>query len=231
MENKHGRRLNVYRLRLQKEKKIPEDEIQERMRWDKPVLSANQKCSISLDLPVLNCRPTKVCAEVCYASQGRQLYRKTLSKALAINRMIDEDPERAARKMVGEAAGRAIRLAGSGEMLPEHKMLVDCITRYGGSWWGFTRRVDTHNALSDLVFSIDASTSASVLQYVSDAVPVQRRAYLRRPGDAPPPLEVAVVFPVHGLWTSYVNTVPSHEADCPAVRGDAASCWWCQRCY
>lgn len=231
MENGYETRPSAYRWRLQKERAIPEAEIQKRMRWDMPLLANNHKCSVSLDLPVLNCRPTKVCADVCYASQGRQVYRKTLTKALAVYRMIAEDPEHAARKVVGEAAGRSVRLAGSGEMLPEHKTFVDYINRHGGTWWGFTRRVDTHVAFPNLVFSVDASTPDSVLQYVRDAVPVRRRAYLRRPKDDPSPLEVAVVFPVHGPWTSYVDKVPPHEDDCPAVRGEAESCWWCKRCF
>ncbi len=57
-------------------------------------------------------------------------------------------------------------------MLPEHKTLTDYIERLGASWWGFTRRVDTHNALLESVFSVDASTPASVLQYVDNDVPV-----------------------------------------------------------
>ncbi len=201
------------------------------MRWDSPILSINHKCQISLDLPVSNCRPTKACMEVCYASQGRQIYRNAIIKSLAINRMIYEDPERAARKIVAEAAGRPIRLAGSGDLLPQHKMLIDYIDDFGGSWWGFTRRIDTHKALPDLMFSIDQTTPPTVEEYVRNKVPVGRRAYLRHPRDPPPPLEVAVVFPVHGPWTNYVGFVPGHAKDCPAVRGRISGCWQCKRCY
>ena len=81
MTEEQERRLNIYGRRLQMEMTVPEEAIQRRMRWDMPVLSSNHKCSISLDLPVLNCRPTKVCAEVCYASQGRQAYRKAVVKS------------------------------------------------------------------------------------------------------------------------------------------------------
>ena len=224
-------RTNLYQLRIQKETALSEEQIQERIRWDMPVLSSNPKCSVSLDLPALNCTPTAVCAEVCYAAQGRQIYRKAIIKSLAVNRMIDDDPEHVARKVVDEAAGRAIRLAGSGEILPEHNALVDHINRLGGEWWGFTRRIDTHRALPNLMFSLDASTPDPVLQYVRQEVPTRRRAYLRRSGDAPPPLEVAVVFPVHGPRTDYVDTTPQHERDCPAGRKEIAGCWRCRRCY
>ncbi|MBI4257909.1 MAG: hypothetical protein HY619_03045 [Thaumarchaeota archaeon] len=222
---------NLYQLRLQKELGIPEDEIKVRMRWNMPVLSQNSKCSISLDLPIINCKPTKACSEVCYACQGRQYYRGAIIKSLAVNRLIEEDPEHLARKMVDEAAGRTIRLAGSGELLPEHKELVNYIEEYGGSWWGFTRRVDTHKAMPRLMFSLDATTPASVLEYVKKEVPVDRRAYLRRPEDSPAPLEVAVTFPVHGSRTRYVGRVPEGETDCPAVRKRVEGCWLCGTCY
>ena len=123
-EDPEGKR-NLYHRRLQKELGIPDSEVEARMRFDMPILADNHKCSVSLDLPILNCKPTKACSEVCYASQGRQFYRGAIVKSLAVNRMILEEPDRAARKMVDEAAGRSIRLAGSGEILPEHKRLLD----------------------------------------------------------------------------------------------------------
>lgn len=98
----------LYNRRYNKESDITEDEINARMRWDMPVLSTNGKCSISLDLPLLNCLPTSICAQVCYAAKGRQYYRKSVVKALAINRLIELDSEHVARKMVDEAAGRNI---------------------------------------------------------------------------------------------------------------------------
>src|ERR1041385_4401948 len=125
---------NLYRQRLDKELAIPEAQVQRRMRWDLPILAENMKCSVSLDLPILNCKPTKACSEVCYACQGRQNYRNAVVKSLAVNCMITEDPQRSARKMVDEANGRIIRLAGSGELLPAHKTLVDYLEKYGGTW-------------------------------------------------------------------------------------------------
>ena len=224
-------RPRLYERRLKKELSIPEEIVRARMRWDFPILSENSKCSVSLDLPIINCKPTKACSEVCYACQGRQYYRRAIIKSVAVNRMIEEDPERVARKMVDEAAGREIRLAGSGEILPEHKTLVDYIEKCHGAWWGFTRRVDTHKALPRLMFSTDATTPAAVLDYVASEVPVSRRAYLRHPVDPPPPFEVAVTFPVHGSRTRYVEYVTQEESDCPSVRHEVKGCWACRRCY
>ena len=62
---------NLYQRRARKEADVPDEDVQARMRWELPVLAENQKCSVSLDLPVLKCTPTKACAEVCYASQRR----------------------------------------------------------------------------------------------------------------------------------------------------------------
>ena len=222
---------NLYRRRRDLERSIDAEKVQSRVRWDLPILAQNKKCSVSLDLPIVNCKPTRACSEVCYACQGRQEFPDALVKSLAVNRMSLEDPERAARRIVDEAAGRPIRLAGSGELLPQHKELVNCIEKYGGSWWGFTRRLDSHKAMPRLMFSIDATTPASVLEYVSEEVPIDRRAYLRRPGDPVAPMEVAVTFPVHGSVTRYTDEVPKDKTDCPSVRKDVEGCWSCQRCY
>ena len=221
----------LYHKRKAKEQAISEEDIESRMRWDLPILSENAKCSVSLDLPIHNCKPTKACAEVCYACQGYQFFQKAIIKSLAVSRMIDHDPEQAARKMVAEAAGRAIRVSGAGEILPRHAKLLDYVEDLRGKWWGFTRRIDTHQALPRLMFSIDATSPESVMSYVREEVPAKRRAYLRRPGDPPAPLDVAVTFPVHGPQTRYVQIVPHHTTDCPATRKEVGGCWDCQRCY
>ena len=202
------------------------------MRWDLQVLSNNSKCSISLNLPLQNCLPTPACASVCYASQGFQYLRKSIIKSLAVNRLIEIDPERVARKMVDEAAGRSIRLAGSGEILPSHKDLLLYAENFGGSYWGFTRRIDTHQTVPSLMLSIDATTPARVMKYVREHVPANRRAYLRRPSDPPSPIEVAVTFPVHGHLTNYTAITPLDETtDCPVDRKKIEGCWSCKRCY
>ena len=222
---------NLYQRRLEKERAVPEEEVLARMRWDLPVLSANRKCSVSLDLPMTHCEPTPVCAEVCYAAQGQQFYRNSVVKALAIDRLIEREPEHVARKMIDEAAGRTIRIAGSGEILPMHAVLLAYVNRFRGKWWGFTRRVDTHRMIPALMFSIDATTDDSVMDYVERNVPVGRRSYLRRPKDPPASLPVAVTFPIHGSWTNYTAKTPRHATDCPADRKEVEGCWSCRRCY
>lgn len=145
--------------------------------------------------------------------------------------MIEADPERFARKMVDEAAGRSIRLAGSGEVLPSHKDLLSYVESFGGEYWGFTRRIDTHQVFPTLMFSTDATTPEKVMEYVREEVPINRRAYLRRPRDPPSPIEVAVTFPVHGHLTNYTEMTPLHETDCPVDRKQVEGCWSCKRCY
>jgi hypothetical protein len=219
---------SLYQRRRDKEVATTESEIESRARWSLPILSTNKKCSVSLDLPMSNCQPTKVCSEVCYACQGTQYFKKSVTKSLAIERLITEDYERVARKVIDEAEGRAIRVSGSGELTPDHKSLIDTIESYGGHWWGFTRRVDTHRVLPRLMFSFDVSTPEPVMDYVLQEVPVERRAYLRRPIDPAPPIEVAVTFPVHGSVTPQVEFVPYNASDCPVTRGTVTGCWACK---
>jgi len=231
VNQKETRQPNLYLARLSKEVAIPEEEILARMRWERPLLSANQKCSISLDLPIQNCQPTQACSQFCYASQGRQMFKHSVIKSLAVNRETLEDPEQAAFKMAAEAAGRPIRLAGSGELLPDHAALVRYLEKYRATSWGFTRRIDTHLVLPNLMFSLDATTPDPVLEYVEADVPIHRRSYLRRPGDEACPFEVAVTFPVHGSRTNHVKKISEEKTDCPGVRKRVDGCWECRRCF
>ncbi len=222
---------SLYQKRIQKELGITQAEIKERMDWSKPILAQNSKCSVSLDLPLLNCKPSSLCSEVCYAAQGRQNYRRAIIKSLAVNQMILENPQQAALKMVVESGGIPIRLAGSGELLPEHNNLVHYIELYGGTYWGFTRRVDTHQSIPKLMFSFDQSSTEETLEYIRDQVPVNRRAYLRNINDPVAPFKVAVTFPVHGSQTNLKDRIEKDPTDCPAARKYVAGCWACKRCY
>lgn len=222
---------NLYQRRVEKEGAITEDEISDRAKWHLPILSNNYKCSVSLDLPLKNCVPTKICQQVCYAAQGRQFYRKSVVKSLAVDRLILDDPEHVARKMIDESAGRIIRIAGSGELLPKQTELMTYLEQLGGQWWGFTRRPDTHRSAPSLMFSFDATTPARAMKYVQESVPPDRRAYLRRPEDPASPIEVVVTFPVHGPMTAYTTKVEPHYTDCPFDRSRVEGCWSCQRCY
>jgi hypothetical protein len=231
MEATRPESRDLYRRRLHKESDITDAEVNARTRWNLPILSANYKCSVSLDLPLQNCVPTKICRQVCYAAQGRQYYRRSVVKSLAVNRLIQLDPEHAAHKMVDEAAGRTIRFAGSGELLPGQVELASYVEQFGGDWWGFTRRPDTHRLLPSLMSSFDATTPARNVTYIQNHVPTERRAYLRRPVDPPSPLDVAVTFPVHGPMTAYTASVPFHDSDRPFDRNQVDNCWSCRRCY
>lgn len=222
---------SLHQRRIKKELNILESQILDRVRWEMPILSKNIKCGVSLDLPLLNCQPTLACSTVCYAAQGRQSYSKAIIKSLAVNRMILEEPERAARKAVDESRGIPIRLAGSGEVLPQHKPFLNFVEQFGGSYWGFTRRIDTHIEIPSLMFSLDATSSREQLEYVKENVPVNRRAYLRRAKDPACPIEVAVTFPSHGPQTNEVQEIREEDTDCPAVRKYASGCWECKRCY
>ena len=96
---------------------------------------------------------------------------------------------------------------------------------------GITKRVETHRVLPQLMFSFDATTPTTVLDYVKSEVPANRRAYMMRPDDSTPPIEVAVTFPVHGARTRYIEQVQARITDCPAVRREVNGCWECKRCY
>ena len=220
---------SFYQKRLSLEKRLRGERDPEA-----PLLSWNPKTGISINLPVLNCIPTPACARSCYACQGRISFRKSLEKALAVDRWIRERPRWAAEKAAKEAKGRPIRLNGSGDLRPEHKNFIKALLSLGAKLYGFTKRPDTWVAMKEvgleLMFSIDVTMDRKRLFWALENLPRRRLAYLRRPQDPDLSRIVYVTFPEHGPHTRNVEKVPVSRTDCPAVRRHI-SCLECRRCF
>jgi len=133
-----------YRLRLRTEQEL----LREPLPRVVQLLSTNTKTGTSINLPVINCRPTRRCAKACYACEGPITFKHSVRKTL----VVDE----ALRK--GEIEGliwecrmlRSVRLNGSGDMTDEH---VDSVLRLaqacpGTLFWGFTRKREIAEAVN-----------------------------------------------------------------------------------
>jgi len=192
-----------------------------------PILSENPKTGVSLNLPVLNCRPTKICREICYACSGPISFPYACKKAVAVDEWIRQHPIWAAMKAIQEADGTPIRLCGSGDLNPAHMPFLVEIKAQGGRPWGFTRKLDMWKRCwsmhIELMFGIDVSS-----KHLED-IPPTRLAYMRRPGDPDWSNSVAVTFPLHGPRRD-PSKVPVSESDCPAIRRHI-KCADCRRCY
>ena len=200
-----------------------------------PILSDNHKTGSSINLPVMNCRPTRRCAAACYACVGPISWGNSIRKALAV--------DAALRK--GEIEGliwesrrlRDLRLNGSGDMCPVHVPAVLELARKCPAtlFWGFTRVREVAEAINkqqdnlSLIISFDSTSADRVLAgYLGPLAFGPRRPRDPVPEDG----RIIVVFPEHHAGHT-MHGVPVHPKDCPATRGAERrdACQRCQKCW
>jgi len=226
--------LNLLQKRVEKERRwlpviMPRSE-------GKDLISSNTKTTLSLDFPVCNCRATKVCAKTCYACQGYQNFRQGIERTLQLHKLILADPIRAAERVTKEARGRLVRISGSGEIedQEEYKAFFTHLKKNKVRLFGFTRKPDVYLWMKKLgypmMFSLDAGTRESDIEFVKKHVRIKARAWLATREDPKPPIPVMVTFPQHGPQTPWYKKIAVQDTDCPAVR-KKLHCDSCQICY
>jgi len=199
------------------------------------MLSDNHKTNTSINLPVMNCHPTKRCAPACYACEGPISWDNSVRKTLVV--------DAALRK--GEIEGlvwecrrlQDVRLNGSGDMTMAHvpgilKLAAACPKTL---FWGFTRSREVAEAVNSqrdnlsLIVSFDATSPAGQLDGYKGPLAFGPR----KPRDkVPEDSRIIVVFPEHHHGRTVPN-VPLHPKDCPATRGMERknACERCQHCW
>lgn len=198
------------------------------------MLSGNLKTGVSLNLPLLNCIPSKRCAESCYACQGHIAMNKAIRKALVIDQMLlDGDLYR----LIGECRMyENVRLNGGGDLTLNHvksvlKLARECPRTI---FWGFTRNRPVAQKLNrklpnlSLVLSFDAtSRKEQTHRYRGPLAYGPKRAGEEVPDDR----RIVVVFPEHQQSHPDI-AIQWHPKDCPGVWGEKlGACNRCRRCF
>lgn len=199
------------------------------------MLSGNSKTGVSLNLPVLNCRPSAKCAKSCYACTGPISFGNSIRKALVVDQKLKRgDIDRLAE----ECARRDnVRLCGSGDLTPEQvPHIIKLAQRCPGTvFWGFTRKVQIAKAINgraknlSVILSFDGSSRDQKFKGYRGRLAFGPRL----PGDeVPKDRRLLVVFPehIHGQTTKGVER---HKLDCPTSRGAEHdnACEKCRRCW
>ena len=200
----------------------------------KPVLSDDEKTHSSICLPVRYCQPSHVCSRSCYACQGPIAWPGALTKALAVDRLIVDEPEAAAERVLWESRGNPIRWAGSGDGAAHHLPFLRACRARGIKLWGFTKIpafwLASRESGYNFMYSLDESMRGSPRwSWAMRHVARRWRTYLRRPKDPDRSRQVYVTFPEHGPQTPRVASVPVSRTDCPAVRSHEP-CGPCRLC-
>lgn len=224
----------IFQKRLERERIITK--YVEPRAFNLDFLSLNPKAGVSLNLAILNCEPTAICAGDCYTCQGRPAYVSAIKKSVEVTMAIEANPVQSADKIYFELMGRDLRFSGGGEMkgTEPYRLFARRLKERGIKGYGFTKRIDVYQMMMEegypLMFSIDASTPKAKLAWVTENVPTEARAFLAIPNAYTPQIPVAVIFPEHGPVTNNKKYVPLQDEDCPAVRGNT-KCFDCRRCF
>ena len=197
------------------------------------VLSENRKTGCSIDLPILgHCRPTARCCRDCYAKRGPQVYKNSVLKHAWVSEYLSGND---LTRLIHECARKpAVRLSGSGDLLPAHipnliRLATAC---HETRFWGMTRKPEIARAINKaqlpnlrILVTVDATSPKKTWDYSgtlcygprheTDAIPEDQR--------------ILTVFPVH--YTGKVGkNVPHDSRDCPGV-WNHTQCSTCKRCY
>lgn len=203
----------------------------------KTVLSGNKKTGASLNLPLLNCRPSKLCAETCYAMEGYVAQDMSIRHTQAVDAMLRTGLGIA--QLTKECQARDdVRLCGIGDLVEDHlpqlfRLAEDCPATI---FWGFTRKRE----IADWVRAKRLSNLTLILSWDHTHPPEHVAGYAgplsygpTRPGDeVPDDPRIIVVFPEHHQKDPHPDTAITSK-DCPAIRyGDEKqdACQRCRRC-
>lgn len=202
------------------------------------MLSGNSKTGASINLPLVNCKPTKRCSNECYACVGPIANPNSVRKSMIVDKSIRKmDLDR----LIRECAQRLnVRLNGSGDLTPDHvRAMLELATKCPETvFWGFTRNLKVAGLLNgalpnmSLIVSVDATSPKGFANDYDGPLAFGPRS----PGDdLPDDPRIIVVFPTHHQ-AKPDPAIPVHEKDCPATRfkvreDKLGACDRCKRCY
>lgn len=201
------------------------------------LLSGNKKTGVAINLPLLGCRPSPRCAEVCYAMEGFVAAPHVMSATLRMDQILRTGEH--LDKLIKECRKeKDVRLLGIGDFIPEHILNVLLIAQKCPDtiFWGFTRKrenAETLNKVYDnlsIVLSWDVTHAPSHVDGYKGPLsygPIQASE------EVPDDPRIIVVFPEH--HQSHPDPkIEKHQKDYPATRippfREGLKTQACQRC-
>jgi len=188
------------------------------------LVSLNSKTGISLNFPVSEtCRPSKVCAQICYACRTSTRINMPASRAKAWTTyyyFMDNSVEVIAERLYKEFKRfqrkwglKKLRWNGVGDLFPKSVEVLNYMAEhYDITHLVYSRRHEMVNQLTPsprlhVLYSLDESNWES---WTKITRPGTGFSYLRT-SDFVPNLPLTVVFRAHKQW----DALSDHKKDCP----------------
>jgi len=200
------------------------------------IISDNGKTGCSINFPIKDhCRPTKLCFNSCYARSGSMAWSNTKKKQLYVSNYFADPNNDMLQIIVESRVYTAVRLNGSGDMIPSHLKNILKLARTcpNTQFYGMTRKPEIASKLNNklpnlkLLLTIDAETPKEIWKdYKGKLCFGPRRAKDKVPNDK----RILIVFPYH-CHGKVVKGVSTHKKDCLAVYHKISGCMECGRCW
>jgi hypothetical protein len=170
----------------------------------------------------------------CYAKRGPQVYKNSRLKHAWLTRYLSGND---ISRLIQECARKpAVRLSGSGDLLPAHipNLIRLASACHETRFWGMTRKPEIARAINNarlpnlrILVTVDATSPKRTWDY-----PGTLCYGPRHPDDQVPKNDrrILTVFPAHYAGKVGKN-VPRDPRDCPAVWHDVSGCSACGRCF
>lgn len=221
-------------------------------------VSNNDKTGFSINTPIaLTCRPTKLCAQTCYALSGPIAFPTAVARQ-AQNWLRFEHLEDASQAEVDREADRLaalilphqdwLRFFGGGDLQPGSVRLINAVVKRCPdlTLWVATRRLDLAEGLNGgrslhLMLSTDRTTTPDFWKKARVQIAKRRGqafiAYVQEKADETVPDDVLVIFAMHrpGGWRAPWSGEAKDARLCPATIDGGAphkdACDSCRRCF
>lgn len=213
-------------------------------------VSHNSKTGYSVNVAIANtCRPTKACAEYCYALIGRLTFPSALA-AQARNATFFATSDETTLKVEARRVGRHVlrkqsfvRMFGVGDLQPGSVTFTAALAERTPELqvWVSTRKLELAAQLPVLpnlhvMLSCDSTTTENNIQetrrLIRERKPMFFAAWVRQGPKDKPPAWVSVVFEEHHLsgrakWTPDKRACPATVKDGAEHEGACAKCRFC----
>lgn len=221
------------------------------LREGDPVLSGNMVTGVSLNLPIYGtCKPSKVCAENCYAQRNHISFRAAVNKQIKVMNSIKADPLAVAERVASEMRKHLkkgvtyLRWNGVGDLFAES---IDCLVAVADLLpnvpvWVVTRIPEQAVAVPHrdnifVHFSLDASSLDRYAKVLTLSPKNQNLffSYTASKDEAAPPTELWDI-PISVFFTDrYKSEPPRGYEDVSCALNNAPStanaCEGCRRCF
>jgi hypothetical protein len=214
-------------------------------------VSHNSKTGYSVNTSIARtCRPTKACANYCYALEGRLQFGASLGRQVE-NTVFFETADEPTLRVHAQKVGRRvlkrqtfIRMFGVGDLQRGSAFFIACLAKENPKLqvWTSTRKLEIAESLPDVpnlhvMLSMDSTTTAANIEK-SRALVKQRHgqyyvAWVRRAANETVPPWVTIVFEEHHVGKGRAKWEPEPRA-CPATvdgglshEGACAKCRYC----